>query len=79
MHTDILSLGVVSVCVYVCVCVCGWVCTMVVSVMEPKLLIKMLQVTLTGGPEKWKNNTIWSISIFLKNFNLFAVLGWFRV
>lgn len=24
---------------------------MVVSVMEPKLLMKMLQVTLTGGPE----------------------------
>ena len=26
--------------------------TMVVSVMEPKLLMKILQVTFTGGPEK---------------------------
>lgn len=26
--------------------------TMVVSVMEPKLLMKMLQVTFTGGPVK---------------------------
>ncbi len=75
MHTDKFSLGDVSIClvcvcvracVRVCVRVCVCVCTMVVSVMEPKLLIKMLQVTFTGGPEKWKNNTIWNISIFLR-------------
>ena len=29
--------------------------TMVVSVIEPKLLMKILQVTFTGGPEKKKN------------------------
>ena len=31
--------------------------TMVVSVMEPKLLIKILQVTFTGGPEKTQTHT----------------------
>lgn len=28
--------------------------TIVVSVMDPKLLMKMLQVTFTGGPEERK-------------------------
>lgn len=30
--------------------------TMVVSVTEPKLLIKILHVTFTGGPVKWNDN-----------------------
>lgn len=29
---------------------------MVVSVTEPKLLIKILHVTFTGGPVKWNDN-----------------------
>lgn len=30
--------------------------TIVVSVTEPKLLIKILHVTFTGGPVKWNDN-----------------------
>lgn len=30
--------------------------TMVVSVTEPKLLIKILHVTFTGGPVKWNES-----------------------
>lgn len=33
--------------------------TMVVSVTEPKLLMKMLQVTFTGGPEDSKAQPYW--------------------
>lgn len=33
--------------------------TMVVSVTEPKLLMKMLHVTLTGGPEKQCEASSW--------------------
>lgn len=33
--------------------------TIVVSVMDPKLLMKMLQVTLTGGPDR-SRQTLWT-------------------
>lgn len=35
----------------------GAALTIVVSVTEPKLLMKMLHVTLTGGPGKQPDNT----------------------
>lgn len=38
----------------------AWRCfTMVVSVTEPKLLMKMLQVTFTGGPKGSKAQPHW--------------------
>lgn len=38
----------------------AWRCfTMVVSVTEPKLLMKMLQVTFTGGPKGSKAQPYW--------------------
>lgn len=37
----------------------GRILTMVVSVTEPKLLMKMLQVTFTGGPKGSKAQPCW--------------------
>lgn len=37
----------------------GRLLTMVVSVTEPKLLMKMLQVTFTGGPKGSKAQLYW--------------------
>ena len=38
--------------------------TIVVSAIDPKLLINMLQVTFTGGPAGWTiNHTLGSLSV----------------
>lgn len=43
------------------------VLTMVVSVMDPKLLMKILHVTFTGGPEdRTKQTNIIKITIIVK-------------
>lgn len=51
--------------VHMLIC-CMEILTMVVSVMDPKLLMKMLQVTLTGGPDRSRcHHTLYNHTGFL--------------